>query len=101
MRESRPKMRAEPAVGKAQESNSLTKVVFPAPFGPNKPNVVPRCTRSETPSSARTSLPLQRWRNTFDNASVSIAYSTALLWFYERNVLKVQIHFIMSDWSLG
>src|SRR6185437_7289086 len=40
-RQSRPRMRAAPAVGKVNPIRSLRVVVFPAPFGPRKPKTSP------------------------------------------------------------
>ena len=72
-RVSLPNASARPEVGCAHESSIFTNVVFPAPFGPNSPNVDPGLTRSDTPSTAVSSRPDQRLRKTLVNPSVSIA----------------------------
>ena len=71
-----PKMRALPEVGCTAESSILTKVVLPAPLGPNRPKVVPRSTESETPLTAVNSFFRQRVRNILVRLSVSIAMPT-------------------------
>src|SRR5205814_1637542 len=70
-----PNTFARPEVGCAQESSILTNVVFPAPFGPSSPNIVPRSTLKETSCTARNSCLLQRRRKVFDKPSVSMAAS--------------------------
>src|SRR5260370_34467992 len=74
-RASRPKIRAVPAVGWTADSSAFTNVVFPAPLGPRRPKIVPRGTRREMPSTARTSRRFQRERYTFVRPDVWIAYS--------------------------
>src|SRR6185503_9824370 len=87
-RESRPKTVARPAVGCAAESSSLTKVVLPAPLGPSSPKVEPRSTRSEIPSTARTSFPDQRLRKILTRPSASMAQD-----IYQEGTLKKKFQF--------
>src|SRR5260370_41981171 len=85
---------ARPEVGCALESSIFTKVVFPAPFGPSKPKVVPRSTRSDKFWTARNSCLLQRRRNVFESPSVSIARSVGISSIsYEINMIQVPFHY--------
>src|SRR6185369_16947439 len=93
IRLSMPNTFARPEVGWAQESSIFTKVVFPAPFGPSSPNVVPRSTHNETFSTARNPSLLQRRRNVFDKPSVSMARSTASTLSYATLTTRVPLHY--------
>src|SRR5579864_6980355 len=86
-------MLARPWVGSAHESSSLTNVVLPAPLGPSSPNVAPRSTRTEMPSTARTSLPDQRLRKILVRPSVSIARSAGILLGERRNRLPSSFYY--------
>src|SRR6187397_933514 len=56
---SRPSTRATPWVGASRPQRMRISVDLPEPFGPSRPKISPRGTRSETLSSART-LPKSR-----------------------------------------
>jgi hypothetical protein len=45
-------MEALPEVGKVMPRSSFTRVVFPAPFGPNKPNILPSATSKVSSTNA-------------------------------------------------
>ena len=49
---SRPNTSARPASGASNVASTRTRVVFPAPFGPNSPKTVPSSTSRSTPASA-------------------------------------------------
>src|ERR1041385_6624393 len=82
---------ARPAVGCAHESSSLTNVVLPAPFGPRSPNVEPRSTLSVIPSTARTSLPVQRFRNILIRPFASTAQ--VIRWGERRNCYTGSLYY--------
>jgi hypothetical protein len=58
---SRPRTRADPLVGSSRVMSILIVVVFPAPFGPRRPNSSPASTEKLTPRTASTSV-LVRWK---------------------------------------
>src|SRR5437764_735901 len=94
IRLSMPKTLARPEVGWALESSILTKVVLPAPFGPSKPKVVPRSTRSDKFWTARNSCLLQRRRNVFESPSVSMAKSVGISSIsYAIKMIQVPLHY--------
>src|SRR5579862_721452 len=94
-RESRPNTVARPAVGCAEESSIFTNVVLPAPLGPSSPNVVPRVTRSDIPSTARISLLVHQLRKTLVNPSVAMAKSDGIILINAEDPRPV--HFIMDE----
>ena len=57
-----PSKRMEPDVGSSRRSTSRAVVDLPQPLSPTMPNVSPRLTSKDTPSTARTSPRLRRTR---------------------------------------
>src|SRR6476619_694813 len=69
-RTSTPATTARPASGISKVVRMRTAVVFPAPFGPSRPRIVPAGATRSMPSSAVTSLKRLRSRSTSIAASV-------------------------------
>ena len=51
----RPRVVTDPSVGRRIPPMILSSVVFPEPFGPSRPSVLPSPTSSETSRSAQNS----------------------------------------------
>jgi len=50
-----PRQRTSPRSGSSTPSTTRIAVVFPAPFGPTKPNICPASTEKESPARAMVS----------------------------------------------
>src|SRR5262245_48097539 len=83
-----PNNRASPVVGRAMVRAIFTRVVFPAPFGPSNPKIVPGSTAKLTESRACTcSLWLHHRRNVFDTEIASNAGDMASDYSAPTNVM--------------
>ena len=76
---SRPKMRAWPRGRMGAGQQHFYECRLAGAVGAEQAEVVPRSTRKEIPSTARTSLPVQRLRYVFARSMVSMAASTVCL----------------------